>query len=284
MVVGRAGRRIGRHRPAGHRRPSSASSRCRPHGRLRRHPHRRRRHRLRQRTLMLGAGTVAGHAGGQPARRTRSTGCTPSGCSTTIRCCTEDERPVPLLGGYGAAQRRARSSTRVDVVIVTFGSAPGALLVAAAPGLRPAGLRDLLRPAALRAAHGHQGDRGPLGHPAAPDAPGSLPDRRLERQADQRRRPLRGWPCWCSPRCCSSARWSAGWRPGAVLFRQTRDRSRRPAVHAAQVLLAAPGRASRGHHPLEHRRGRPGRPGRPVPAPDVAATSCRSCGTSCAAT
>ena len=99
-----------------------------------------------------------------------------------------DERPVPAAGqlrrpqpGAGRARRRRRHRH--------LRPRAGAVRRRHAPGLRPAGLRDLLRPPALRAAHGHQGHRGPLGRAAGPPAPGAVPDRHLDGQADRRRRP-----------------------------------------------------------------------------------------------
>jgi exopolysaccharide biosynthesis polyprenyl glycosylphosphotransferase len=80
----------------------------------------RRRCRLRQRALILGAGTVSGTL----ARTLESHpeyGLIVKGMLDDDPLLSEDERPVPVLGGY-AALTDAVLEHRVDVVIVTFGS------------------------------------------------------------------------------------------------------------------------------------------------------------------
>jgi exopolysaccharide biosynthesis polyprenyl glycosylphosphotransferase len=80
----------------------------------------RRRQRLRQRTLFLGAGTVAGSLAANLLAHPEY-GLHPEGMLDDDPLLAESERPVPLLGGYrelcDVIVDRA-----VDVVIVTFGS------------------------------------------------------------------------------------------------------------------------------------------------------------------
>jgi exopolysaccharide biosynthesis polyprenyl glycosylphosphotransferase len=80
----------------------------------------RRRGRLRQRTLILGAGSVSGLLA-QNLEAHPEYGLAPKGMLDDDPLLSEDERPVPLLGGY-AALTDAVLERRVDLVIVTFGS------------------------------------------------------------------------------------------------------------------------------------------------------------------
>jgi exopolysaccharide biosynthesis polyprenyl glycosylphosphotransferase len=80
----------------------------------------RRRHRLQQRALFLGAGTVAGALATNLADHPEY-GLHPEGMLDDDPLLQEDERPVPLLGGY-ADLCDVVLEQAVDVVIVTFGS------------------------------------------------------------------------------------------------------------------------------------------------------------------
>jgi exopolysaccharide biosynthesis polyprenyl glycosylphosphotransferase len=80
----------------------------------------RRRGRLRQRALILGAGTVSARLAESLASHPEY-GLVPKGMLDDDPLLREDERPVPLLGGYGALTD-AVLEHRVDLVIVTFGS------------------------------------------------------------------------------------------------------------------------------------------------------------------
>ena len=80
----------------------------------------RRRHRLERRTLVLGAGTVAGFLSGNLLSHPHY-GLKPVGLVDDDPLLGEDERPVPLLGGYDDLAR-VLVEQAVDVVIVTFGS------------------------------------------------------------------------------------------------------------------------------------------------------------------
>ena len=165
----------------------------------------RRHHRLQQRALLLGAGTVAGVPGGQPARpprvrpapggdARRRPAALPRGAARTHP--GRVRRPQPRPGRAG--RRRRHRHLRPGAGAVGRGHAPG---------LRPPVLRDLLRPPALRAAHRHPGHRGPLGRAVGPPAPGAVPHRqpgRASGSATSRSRPSR-WCCsrrsWPSARC-----------------------------------------------------------------------------------
>ena len=87
----------------------------------------RRRGRLRQRALILGAGTVSGRLAenlqGHPEY-----GLVPKGMLDDDPLLEEHERPVPVLGGYEALTD-AVLEHRVDLVIVTFGSLPESQIV-----------------------------------------------------------------------------------------------------------------------------------------------------------
>jgi exopolysaccharide biosynthesis polyprenyl glycosylphosphotransferase len=80
----------------------------------------RRRGRLRQRALILGAGSVSGRLAENLASHPEY-GLVPKGMLDDDPLLGEDERPVPVLGGYGALTD-AVLEHRVDLVIVTFGS------------------------------------------------------------------------------------------------------------------------------------------------------------------
>ena len=80
----------------------------------------RRRGRLRQRALILGAGTVAGRLA-ENLERHPEYGLVPKGMLDDDPLLAEGERPVPVLGGYEALTD-AVLEHRVDLVIVTFGS------------------------------------------------------------------------------------------------------------------------------------------------------------------
>jgi exopolysaccharide biosynthesis polyprenyl glycosylphosphotransferase len=80
----------------------------------------RRRGRLRQRALILGAGTVAGELAAN-LKCHPEYGLVPKGMLDDDPLLGEDERPVPLLGGYEALTDVVLEH-RVDLVIVTFGS------------------------------------------------------------------------------------------------------------------------------------------------------------------
>jgi exopolysaccharide biosynthesis polyprenyl glycosylphosphotransferase len=76
---------------------------------------------LGQRTLLLGAGTLSGDLARNLSRHPEY-GLRPVGMLDDDPLLTEDERPVPLLGGY-ADLFRVVSEGRIQVVIVTYGSA-----------------------------------------------------------------------------------------------------------------------------------------------------------------
>jgi exopolysaccharide biosynthesis polyprenyl glycosylphosphotransferase len=80
----------------------------------------RRRGRLRQRALILGAGTVSAGLAANLACHPEY-GLIPKGMLDDDPLLHEDERPVPLLGGYEALTDVVLEH-RVDLVIVTFGS------------------------------------------------------------------------------------------------------------------------------------------------------------------
>src|SRR3954452_1876406 len=80
----------------------------------------RRRGRLKQRALMLGAGSVSGLLA-QNLEDHPEYGLILKGMLDDDPLLSEDERPVPLLGGY-AALTDVVLERRVDLVIVTFGS------------------------------------------------------------------------------------------------------------------------------------------------------------------
>jgi exopolysaccharide biosynthesis polyprenyl glycosylphosphotransferase len=80
----------------------------------------RRRQHLRQRTLFLGAGTVAGSLAANLLAHPEY-GLQPEGMLDDDPLLAPSERPVPLLGGYGDLCQ-VIVDRAVDVVIVTFGS------------------------------------------------------------------------------------------------------------------------------------------------------------------
>jgi exopolysaccharide biosynthesis polyprenyl glycosylphosphotransferase len=80
----------------------------------------RRRHRLRQRTLLLGAGTLAGSLGRNLLAHPEY-GLQPEGLLDDDPLLAEEERPVPVLGGYADLSRVVLEHD-IDVVIVTYGS------------------------------------------------------------------------------------------------------------------------------------------------------------------
>jgi exopolysaccharide biosynthesis polyprenyl glycosylphosphotransferase len=80
----------------------------------------RRRGLLQQRTLLLGAGNVAGSLAGN-LREHPEYGLSPVGMLDDEPLLREDERAVPVLGGYDALSRVIREHA-VDVVVVTYGS------------------------------------------------------------------------------------------------------------------------------------------------------------------
>ncbi len=80
----------------------------------------RRRGSLQRRTLLLGAGSLSGALAGNLLAHPEY-GLRPVGMLDDEPLLREDERAVPLLGGYGALTRVLRAH-RVDVVIVTYGS------------------------------------------------------------------------------------------------------------------------------------------------------------------
>ena len=80
-----------------------------------------RRHaRLRERTLLLGAGTLAGSLAGNLLTHPEY-GLQPVGLLDDDPLLVPAERPVPLLGGYGDLCGVV-TEQRIDVVVVTFGS------------------------------------------------------------------------------------------------------------------------------------------------------------------
>jgi exopolysaccharide biosynthesis polyprenyl glycosylphosphotransferase len=80
----------------------------------------RRRHRLRQRTLLLGAGNLAGSLAGNLLAHPEY-GLKPEGMLDDDPRLAELDRPVPLLGRYDDLSR-VLVEHEVDIVIVTFGS------------------------------------------------------------------------------------------------------------------------------------------------------------------
>ncbi|SEK37917.1 exopolysaccharide biosynthesis polyprenyl glycosylphosphotransferase [Blastococcus sp. DSM 46786] len=80
----------------------------------------RRRGRLRQRALILGAGSVSGELAANLAAHPEY-GLIPKGMLDDDPLLDQQERPVPLLGGYEALTDVVLEH-RVDLVIVTFGS------------------------------------------------------------------------------------------------------------------------------------------------------------------
>ena len=80
----------------------------------------RRRHRLQQRTLLLGAGTVAGVLAANLAAHPEY-GLKPEGLLDDDPLLEEHERPVPVLGGYDDLNQVLLKHA-IDVVIVTYGS------------------------------------------------------------------------------------------------------------------------------------------------------------------
>jgi exopolysaccharide biosynthesis polyprenyl glycosylphosphotransferase len=80
----------------------------------------RRRGRLQQRTLLLGAGTLAGALASNLVSHPEY-GLRPVGMLDDEPLLEEDQRAVPVLGGYEALPQVVREN-QVDVVIVTFGS------------------------------------------------------------------------------------------------------------------------------------------------------------------
>jgi exopolysaccharide biosynthesis polyprenyl glycosylphosphotransferase len=80
----------------------------------------RRRHRLRQRTLVLGAGTLAGSLAANLLAHPEY-GLEPEGMLDDDPMLPERERPVPVLGGYGDLSR-VIVQYRIDLVSVTYGS------------------------------------------------------------------------------------------------------------------------------------------------------------------
>jgi exopolysaccharide biosynthesis polyprenyl glycosylphosphotransferase len=80
----------------------------------------RRSHRLRQRTLLLGAGSLAGSLAANLLSHPEY-GLAPEGMLDDDPMLGEDERPVPLLGRYDDLSRVVVDH-KIDIVIVTFGS------------------------------------------------------------------------------------------------------------------------------------------------------------------
>jgi exopolysaccharide biosynthesis polyprenyl glycosylphosphotransferase len=80
----------------------------------------RRHNRLRQRTLLLGAGSVAGSLAENLLAHPEY-GLTPEGMLDDDPMLSESERPVPVLGGYDDLSRVIVEHD-VDIVIVTYGS------------------------------------------------------------------------------------------------------------------------------------------------------------------
>ena len=80
----------------------------------------RRHHRLERRTLVLGAGTIAAFLAGNLLTHSEY-GLKPVGLVDDDPLLLEDERPVPVLGGYGDLPKILVEQA-VEVVIVTFGS------------------------------------------------------------------------------------------------------------------------------------------------------------------
>lgn len=80
----------------------------------------RRHHRLQQRTLLLGAGTIAGSLSSNLLTHPEY-GVKPVGLLDNDPLLAPSERPVPVLGGY-ADLCIAVADHNIDVVIVTFGS------------------------------------------------------------------------------------------------------------------------------------------------------------------
>ena len=80
----------------------------------------RRRGHLRQRTLLLGAGSVAGSLGENLLAHPEY-GLTPVGMLDDDPMLLESERPVPMLGGYDDLSR-VLVEQGVDIVIVSYGS------------------------------------------------------------------------------------------------------------------------------------------------------------------
>jgi exopolysaccharide biosynthesis polyprenyl glycosylphosphotransferase len=87
----------------------------------------RRRGRLQQRTLLLGAGTVAARLAGALDAHPEY-GLHPQGLLDDDPLLAPDERPVPLLGTYGDLTRVLLEHT-IDVVVVSFGRVPEPSLV-----------------------------------------------------------------------------------------------------------------------------------------------------------
>jgi len=77
--------------------------------------------RLRQRALILGAGTVAAALAGNLQNHPEY-GLEPEGLLDDDPLLSEEELPVPVLGGYGALAT-VLEEHRIDVVIVTYGTA-----------------------------------------------------------------------------------------------------------------------------------------------------------------
>ncbi|MDK3257098.1 sugar transferase [Blastococcus capsensis] len=80
----------------------------------------RRRHRLRQRALVLGAGTLAGSLTANLLAHPEY-GLQPEGMLDDDPMLPDDERPVPVLGGYDDLSR-VIVQHQIDMVIVTYGS------------------------------------------------------------------------------------------------------------------------------------------------------------------
>jgi exopolysaccharide biosynthesis polyprenyl glycosylphosphotransferase len=87
----------------------------------------RRHHKLEQRTLLLGGGTVAGSLGANLLSHPEY-GLKPVGMLDDDPLLSELERPVPLLGGYDQFTKVVLEHS-VDVVIVTYGSLREPLMV-----------------------------------------------------------------------------------------------------------------------------------------------------------
>ena len=87
----------------------------------------RRHHRLQQRTLLLGAGTVAGSLAANLADHPEY-GLQPEGLLDDEPLLRPDERPVPVLGGYQDLNKILVAHA-IDVVIVTYGSLREPLMV-----------------------------------------------------------------------------------------------------------------------------------------------------------
>jgi exopolysaccharide biosynthesis polyprenyl glycosylphosphotransferase len=80
----------------------------------------RRHHRLQQRTLLLGGGAVAGQLAENLLKHPEY-GLTPVGLLDDDPLLDEEERPVPVLGGYADLNRVLREQA-VEIAIVTYGS------------------------------------------------------------------------------------------------------------------------------------------------------------------